>query len=92
MSPTNVTDECYVIACELFDELWDGSPLRLIGVSANKVTEAGVRQLNLFDMESHDKLKNLDQALDSIRDKYGSGAVKRGSLLRSDKKIDKYDR
>lgn len=92
LSPTDVTDECFGIACELFDELWDGSPIRLIGVAANKVTEAGIRQLNLFDMESHDKLKSLDQALDSIRDKYGSGAVKRGSFLSSDKKIDKYDK
>ena len=92
LSPTDVTDECFGIACELFDELWDGSPIRLIGVAANKVTEAGIRQLNLFDMESHDKLKSLDQALDSIRDKYGSGAVKRGSFLTSDKKIDKYDK
>lgn len=92
LSPTDVTDECFGIACELFDELWDGSPIRLIGVSANKVTDAGMRQMNLFDMDSHDKLKNLDQALDSIRDKYGSGAVKRGSFLTADKKIDKYDR
>lgn len=92
LSPTDVTDECYGIVCELFDELWDGSPIRLIGVSANKVTDAGTRQLNLFDMESHDKLKSLDQALDSIRDKYGRGAVKRGSFLTADKKIDKYDK
>ena len=92
LSPTNVTDECYEIACELFDELWDGSPIRLIGVSANKVTDAGVRQMNLFDMESHEKRKSLDQALDSIRDRYGNGAVKRGSFLTADKKLDKYDR
>ncbi len=92
LSPTNVTDECYEIACELFDEVWDGSPIRLIGVSANKVTDAGVRQMNLFDMGSHDKLKNLDVALDSIRDRYGSSAVKRGSFLTEVKKIDKYDR
>lgn len=80
LSPTDVTDECYKTACELFDELWDGAPIRLIGVAANKVTENGMRQLNLFDMESHDKLKNLDMALDSIREKYGSGAVMRGSF------------
>lgn len=80
LSPTDVTDECYQTACSLFDELWDGSPIRLIGVTANKVTENGMRQMNLFDMESHDKLKNLDAALDTIREKYGSDAVKRGSF------------
>lgn len=92
LSPTNVTDECYEIACRLFDELWDGSPIRLIGVSANKVTDVGTRQMNLFDMESHEKLQNLDQALDSIRNRYGNGAVKRGSFLNSSKKMDKYDK
>ena len=81
LSSTNVTDECYATARELFDELWDGSPIRLIGVAANKVTETGMRQMNLFDMESHDKLKNLDSALDSIRDKYGSAAIQRGSFF-----------
>lgn len=80
LSPTNVTDECVKTACDLFDELWDGSPIRLIGVSANKVTDGAERQLNLFDMESHDKLKNLDTALDSIRKRYGSDAVQRGSF------------
>lgn len=85
LSPTDVTDECYKTACELFDELWDGSPIRLIGVSANKVIENGTRQLNLFDMGSHDKLKNLDTALDSIRQKYGAGAVTRGSFYQKPK-------
>ncbi len=82
LSPTDVTDECFQIACELFDELWDGSPIRLIGVTANKVTDAGMRQLNLFDMESHEKLKNLDHALDSIRERFGSDAIKRGSFYK----------
>ena len=82
LSPTDVTDECFSIACELFDGLWDGSPIRLIGVTANKVTDAGMRQMNLFDMESHEKLKNLDAALDSIRNRFGSEAVKRGSFYK----------
>ena len=80
LSPTDVTSECYKTACELFDELWDGSPIRLLGVTANKVTDSGMRQMNLFDMETHDKMKNLDKALDSIRDKYGDGAITRGKI------------
>ena len=81
LSPTDVTDECFLVACELFDELWDGAPIRLIGVTANKVEDAGNRQLNLFDMESHDKKHKLDTALDSIREKYGKDAIRRGSLF-----------
>ena len=37
-SATDVTEEIYVSACRLFDELWDGKPLRLIGVSTSRVT------------------------------------------------------
>lgn len=85
LSPTNVTDECYHIACELFDELWNGEPVRLIGFSANKVTENNMRQMNLFDMDSHEKLKNLDQALDAIRTKFGSEAVMRGTFYKKEK-------
>ena len=80
LSPTDVTSECYKTACELFDELWDGSPIRLLGVTANKVTDSGMRQMNLFDMETHDKMKNLDKALDLIRGKYGDGAITRGKI------------
>lgn len=82
LSPTDVTDECYQTACDLFDELWEGEPIRLIGVAANKVVENNMRQLNLFDMGNHDKLKNLDTALDSIREKYGSQAVTRGTFYK----------
>ena len=82
LSATNVTDECYSTACDLFDELWDGEPIRLIGVSANKVIDNNMRQLNLFDLESHDRLKNLDSALDSIREKYGNQAVTRGTFYK----------
>lgn len=85
LSSTDVTDECYNIACDLFDELWDGEPIRLIGVSANKVIENNMRQLNLFDLESHDRLKNLDSALDSIREKYGNQAVTRGTFYTKQK-------
>ena len=83
LSPTDVTSECYKTACELFDELWDGSPIRLLGVTANKVTDSRMRQMNLFDMDTHDKMKNLDKALDSIRNRYGDSAITRGSEMKS---------
>ena len=31
-APTNITSELYLQACRLFDELWDGAPIRLLGV------------------------------------------------------------
>lgn len=36
---TNTTDDLYRISCQLFKELWDGTPIRLLGVRCTKLTE-----------------------------------------------------
>ena len=80
----------YEAACELFDELWNGEPIRLLGIRTSKLVEASApEQINLFDfqetlekdMTKSVKYKKLDSALDEIRKKYGDNAVKRGTLL-----------
>lgn len=89
--PTSSTDMIYHKACVLFDELWDGSPLRLLGIRTGRLTDEDEPvQLSLFtpmtEINSFEKQKKLDAALDSIRQKYGSSAVTRGSLLEQGKK------
>lgn len=82
-SATDVTEEIYEAACRLYDELWDGRPLRLIGVSTSRVSHEEYRQYNLFDMEKYDKLEKCDRAIDSIRAKFGEDSVMRASFLKS---------
>ena len=82
----------YQTALSLFDELWDGSPVRLLGIRTSKlVKEEEPMQMSLFDILSEkpisEKQKKLDAALDSIRNRYGYDAIKRGSLLSSPTKI-----
>lgn len=81
---TDVTNEIYQTACELFDELWDGRPIRLLGIQTSRTREDEVRQFSLFDDKGHDKWEQMDQAVDKIRQKYGSGAIKRASFLTED--------
>lgn len=84
--PTASTDVIYRTACGLFDELWDGTPIRLLGIRTGKLSEENAPvQLNLFDYAApvSEKQKKLDAALDQIRGKYGDNAVKRGSLMSS---------
>ncbi|MCB5521142.1 hypothetical protein LIP81_21980, partial [Erysipelatoclostridium ramosum] len=70
-------------ACRLFDELWDGAPIRLLGVRTSRVSrEESGRQLSLFDHTDYDKLEKMDQAVDEIRKKFGTGAVMRASFLK----------
>ena len=59
--------------------------MRLLGIRTSKLSDCQVRQMNLFDYVRNDKQEKLDQALDSIRQKYGSKAVMRGSFLEEKK-------
>ncbi len=86
--PTDSTDIIYQTACKLFDELWNGSPVRLLGIRTSKLVPNTVpTQMSLFDLQTaapkSEKQKKLDTALDSLRGKYGDDIIKRGSLLSS---------
>ncbi len=64
------------IAKELFVKLYTRRMLiRLIGVKLSGLIE-GVQQLDLFD--NNEEMINLYKAMDDIRNKYGSKAVRRG--------------
>ncbi len=81
---TNQTDAIYRSACQLFEKLWDGSPIRHLGVHTSKVIEDnGLRQLDLFQMNRYEKLEKLDKAIDSIRERYGADSVMRASFVNS---------
>ena len=82
---TNVTDEIYQAAARLFEELWDGRPVRLLGIQTSHVSRAGDgRQMTLFDDADYEKREKLDRAMDRIRERYGTDSVKRASFLLQD--------
>lgn len=86
-TPTNTSDTIYKTACRLFDELWDGTPVRLLGIRCTKLVDIDEPvQMSLMDYdfnEKDEKSKKLDSALDSICKRYGSSAVVRGSMLKN---------
>lgn len=52
-APTSGSDTIYRTACCLLDELWDGAPIRLLGVRTSKLVSAQEPvQLCLFDLPS----------------------------------------
>ncbi len=87
-APTSITAEIYQAACRLFDELWDGSPIRLLGIHTSRIKEEGNRQMNIFDQTDYEKLEKLDKAVDKIRGKFGLDSIKRASFLEPPKPID----
>lgn len=81
---TDITVEIHRAACQLFDELWDGTPIRLLSVQTSRLTEGdSMRQLSLFDDGSYEKNERLDAAVDAIREKFGDTAIKRAVFMES---------
>jgi DNA polymerase-4 len=75
--PTDQDGEIYRGALQLFERAWkSGRPVRLIGVGVARLGPK-LRQLSLFDRtwQADDRLL---AAIDSIRARYGSDAVRRG--------------
>ncbi|MEE1314831.1 MAG: DNA polymerase IV [Faecalimonas sp.] len=78
---SNAEKPLYTTACELFHELWNGEPVRLLGIRSSKlVPESEPEQMSIFDFSSkqNEKHQKLDKALDAIRKKYGEDAIMRG--------------
>lgn len=92
-TPSSSTDVIYKHSCHLFDELWNGTPIRLLGVrTARLVEEDSPVQLNLFDYSApmSEKQQRLNAAVDNIRARFGKDAIKRGSLLNSQDEYKKH--
>ena len=79
---TNLTIEIYQAAYRLFRELWNGQPVRHLGVHTAHISGGeGFRQGSLFDEIDYEKLSRLDKTIDDIRDCFGMDAVKRAAFL-----------
>ena len=92
-----VTDDAaklYRYTVELFDTLWNGEPIRLLGVRASRLASADEttsnRQITLFEYQEEavrlrqeklrqEKESRIEEALGKIYSKYGQDAVKRGT-------------
>ena len=78
---TNLTNIIWKAAADLFERSLtkDLLPVRLLGVGATKLTREVIVQGDLFDDSARQGA--LDQTIDTIREQFGSGSIRRGSLL-----------
>lgn len=81
--PTDLTMEIYHAACQCLSELWDGTPLRHLGIHTSRVTTDSFRQMQLFDTVDYEKAKKMEKTVDRIRKKYGMDSIKRACFLPS---------
>ncbi len=87
-APTDITSEVYEVAQKLFAELWDRrTPLRLLGLALTQLTDEENTQLSMFPDETREREQSLDKLIDSIRLRFGSDTIARGSVMQLGKSV-----
>ena len=89
-TPIHTAKALHEACMPLFDTLWNGEPIRLLGVRTSKLSdESEPVQLSLFDMEGEEPAKiikdsakeeKLEEALLKIREKFGKDAIRKGNI------------
>jgi DNA polymerase-4 len=80
---TDSTKKIASVACELFDDLWKGEPMRHIGVRVSELSTNDFCQVTLFEEKNNAKNSALDKSIDNLRLRFGSKAVIRCTFLHS---------
>lgn len=82
IEPTSRTDEINHAIRFLFEQHWDGEPLRNVGVRASKVSKPDSTQLSLFETAEQKQATDvLELTMDKIRSKLGYTAIFRASSM-----------
>ncbi|WP_449278591.1 DNA polymerase IV [Leucobacter sp. GX24907] len=82
---TNSTQRVYRTARELFAGLGPPRPVRLIGVRAEQLVPAGSEPAALWSED--EEWRAVDQAVDEVRDRFGSAGVVPARLLRGREEV-----
>lgn len=93
-SPIETVAAIHKASLELFDELWDGGPVRLLGVRAGKLVHpdepyqlsifsedflgGSSGQASCFTPADLERDKKLDAAMRDIRSKFGTDSISKG--------------
>lgn len=88
---TNSTSIIFDTSKKLLDEMWKDEPIRLVGLALDGLSSDFSYQTSLFDVpEDFEQNKDLDNAVDKLKDKYGFDVIKKASLLGKKKVGKKY--
>ncbi|WP_459128980.1 DNA polymerase Y family protein [Guggenheimella bovis] len=79
-SPTDHTNTIYETAKVLFKSFWKKEPIRLLGITLSDLTSNDYVEVDLFQNETYEKNRAIDQTIDSLRERFGKDVLIRASL------------
>ncbi|SDW31403.1 DNA polymerase-4 [Marininema mesophilum] len=71
--PSNIGRDIFHASVQLMSEHWDREPVRLVGITLSNLVPDDAVQLDLF--KAKDKEYQLAEAIDGIRDRFGTQSI-----------------
>ena len=88
---TNSMTVIFETAKKLVDDMWKDEPIRLVGLGVDGLTHEATYQVSLFDQfEEVRQDKELESAVDKLKDKFGSEVISKASMVGKKKIRKKY--
>ena len=85
VNPVSSNEDIYENACNLLESMWQGDPIRLVGLRVSDLTDNTYEQVSLFDeVGKSNKRNKVQKALDSINKKYGNDTIKSAALYKDE--------
>ena len=83
VNPVSSNEDIYENACNLLESMWQGDPIRLVGLRVSDLTDNTYEQVSLFDeVGKSNKRNKVQKALDSINKKYVNDTIKSAALYK----------
>lgn len=79
---TSSTKEIFNKAKELLEQMQkNDTPIRLIGLRVDGLTDENERQISLFGNKENEKQEKLDKTIDELKEKYGYNSITRAGKM-----------
>ena len=78
---TNLTNEIFKTSKELLNEMYNGEPIRLIGIRLDKLVTKSNHQVSLFEEVSirEDDIK-LEKTIDKLQERFGTKIISKANI------------
>jgi len=88
VKPTDLESVFKDVTYNIFNNYYDGSPIRKVTISAGNLVKNNNLQLNLFEnIEKIEEEERINNAIDEIKERYGKNSLVKASALLNDSTI-----
>ena len=81
VNPINSNEDIYDSVIKLLYQAWDFEKIRNIGVRLSNFTDKKIAQNDLFNEKNNNNDEKIQDAIDKIKDKFGSDIINPASLI-----------